>query len=127
LDKTQLDELKARLGDDIKKLIETGPTKDRSTFDFALGALCRQAGLSVTEVAQVLAACGSEKVDERGDAYLATTLRSLGEGTVPQEVFDDGALCPQSAAKARAAGKLARLPSDFRGLKAARSDAIGGG
>ena len=129
LDKTQLDELKARLGDDIKKLIETGPTKDRSTFDFALGALCRQAGLSVTEVAQVLAACGSEKVHERGDAYLATTLRNVWEkGDGPaREVFDNKVLLPTiDGYGSRSGVRWREFERLLAALKAARSDVIGG-
>ena len=129
LDKTQLEELKARLGDDIKKVIETGPTKDRSAFDFALGALCRQAGLSVTEVAQVLAAWGSEKVHERGDAYLTHTLRNVWEkGDGPaRAAFDDGVLPPPiNSEGSRSGARWLDFERLLAELKAVRSDVTGG-
>jgi hypothetical protein len=125
LDKPQLDELRARFGDDIKKLIESGPPNDRSKFDFALGAHCRQVGLSLPEVAQVLAAFGSEKVRERGDTYLALTLQSIWEkGVGPaREVFDDGVLPPINDGKgSRSGAPWGEFERLLAGLEAARSE-----
>ena len=59
---------------------------DRSAFDFALTAACVEAGFVETvELASIVAAYGSEKVELRGDGYLLSTVRGALAKTSPQK------------------------------------------
>ena len=117
------------MGDDIKNLIEAGPAKDRSTFDFATWGSLQTGRISVSEVAQVLAAWGSEKSASAEMPISRLHYGTSGEkGDGPaREVFDDGVLLPTIDGYGSRSGvrwhEFERLLAE---LKAARSDVIGG-
>lgn len=64
--------------------------QDRSGKDFAIAAACVEAGIVVPlEIGIVVAAYGSEKVEERGAGYLAGTVgRALAKAKPPQSYFE---------------------------------------
>ena len=95
--------------------------QDRSGKDFAIAAACVDAGIIVRlEVGIVVAAYGSEKVEERGAKYLAGTVtRALATTKPPQSYFEPlAAPAPSEAAPDATAATISWIdPTKWEGIQ----------